>query len=182
MTKGGAFNKLGELEQARQSFAEAIALYESLGDLGGLAEALRGDAMALQAQGKVADAEPLLNREVEIGLKMNHTRALRETYIARSNVMRALGKLTIAKNDAEAALQHARSAQHQSAIARSLTALGSVLAAQGDYSLARGHLEEAERISRAIGEPATASTAAGEIAKLRAAQNRVPTSTHTSLR
>jgi tetratricopeptide (TPR) repeat protein len=118
--------------------------------------------MALQAQGKVADAEPLLNRAVEIGPKMHHTRALRETYIARSNVMRALGKLAVAKSDAEAALQHARSAQHQSAIARSLTALGSVLAAQGDYSTARGYLEEA--------------------AKLRAAQNRVPAATHTSLR
>jgi tetratricopeptide (TPR) repeat protein len=113
---------------------------------------------------------------------MNHARALQEIYISRSNVLRQLGRLTLAKSDAEAALEQARQSQHQSAIARSLAALGSVLAAQGDYDTARGYLEEADRIARAIGEPAVMTTAGEQLEKLKAAEGRATTVAHSTSR
>jgi tetratricopeptide (TPR) repeat protein len=159
MTQGRASRELGELDDARRIFADAQALYESLADWGGAAEAMRGEAMVLQAQGELAGAEQRLDAALAIGLKMRHERLLTDVRLTRSEVTLQLGKLSVAKTDAEAALASARTMGHRSAIARALNALGGVAAAQGDAKTARAHFEEALRLGREIGEPSIVQVA-----------------------
>lgn len=166
MTEGRAAAELGELNTARRVFAEAQALYEGLGDSGGAGEAMRGDAMVLQARGELSAAMQRLDAAHAIGLKMNHQRLLTDVWLSRSGVALQLGNLKVAKADGTAALSAARALGHRSAIARALNALGSVAAVQGDTKTARAHFEEAERLGREIGEPSIVTSAAKGLAAL----------------
>ncbi len=167
MTKGNQAHRLGDLDNARSYYAEAQALYDDLGDVGGVAEVMRSDAALLLERRQLQEAEQRLNDAADMVAKIGYQRMLTEIRITRAEVAIELGKLALAKSDAEAALSSARAVNNRSAMVRALTELGRVVALRGDGKTARAQFEEAERVAREIGEPALTKVAADNLASLR---------------
>lgn len=180
MTQARSATRLSDLTAARAHVAEAEQLYTSLGDTGGVSEAILADAVIMFTYGELQNAERRVEQAFQAANKMNHQRLLVEVRIRRSEIARELGKLPQAHTDAEAALVAARTMAHRSQMARALVALGAVELRQGQQASARERFDEAERLARAIGEPQTVTAAAEGLQRVKSSETRTSTIAHSS--
>ena len=157
---------------ALERFAESRALFESLGERGGVADALRWEGATLVELGRLDEAAPKLQGALEIARPLNYVRLTTEILLYQAAMERQRGALAAARASAEAAVASAREADEQSAIARTSIALGVVLKVQGDYTRARAVYRESEAILQRLGDKAGGESATNNLASLDLAQGR----------
>jgi tetratricopeptide (TPR) repeat protein len=166
MTEGRAAQRLSRPADAGPLFADARKLYESIGDLGGVSDALRAQAVLLLGQDSLNDAFERADEALKVATSIQDRRSIVECWIVRSNALRRLRRLPESRIDAESAVAESRKTGYKSALGRALVALGSTERAQRNIPDARTHLEEAQRIGREIGEPGVTKSAETALASL----------------
>ena len=171
--QGNAALQLGDLDQARRSYADARQLYERLGDSGGVGATMMMVAMILISRDELDEGERLLNGAAEIAARMNYQRLVAEIRFARSTLARQQGDLATARTDAETAIATARAVDDRSQAARGLNLRGSVLTLQGEYGEARASFDESATIARGIGEKAVFTAAVNGVATVELARGNV---------
>ena len=142
--------RLGKYTDARRFFGEARQLFQSAGETGGVADAMRFDAEVLYWQGDFENSLAEYAEALELTTRMGYIRLTLEIHLFRSNVWRRLGKLSEAASDAEAGLQSAQELANASAIARAFNNGGIVARAQGQFARARKMFTEGAEVGRGL--------------------------------
>jgi len=173
LVQGRALMHLGDLDEATRLIAAAKRLFDVAGDPGGASDAIRSDALALLARDQPDAAARRIDEALRMAKAINNQRLVPDILIERSTILCRLGKLSLAKEDAETALAAVASAQGRARNARALIALGKAEKEQRDYTASRKHLEDAERIGRDVGEPPVFTDAANTLAGLDLLEGRV---------
>ncbi len=160
-------------ELALEKLTESRVLFESLGERGGVADALRWEGGTLFELGRIDAAEAKLDAALQIARPLNYVRLTTEILLLQAATARQRGVLSAARAAAEAAVASAREADEASAIARTINTLGAVMKFQGDYARARVlYLESVDILSR-LEDVSARSSALNNIASLDIVQGRV---------
>lgn len=139
-------------DEAPHYLKEAESLFSTLGDAGGVADAVRWQgAMAVDA-GRPDDARAAFERAYKIVAPLNYIRLATELQILLADNARQRGDRASAIALAEQAITAAREGEYRSAEARALVTLGASLRLQGDFTRAIDAYKQSAEISGAIGE------------------------------
>jgi tetratricopeptide (TPR) repeat protein len=166
-------NRLGKPDDASQYLAEAKQIFQSLGETGGVADAMRWDAVVLTRRGQTAEAEKELESALALSQNLNYVRLTTEILLAQADALRVLGHLDTAKTKCEAGLASAQEADNKSAVARALWSLGVILKLQGDYTTARAKQWESMQLARDLGEKSNWTSALNSVAVIDLTQGRL---------
>lgn len=166
-------NEQGKPDDALQYLAEAKQIFQSLGETGGVADAMRWDAVVLSRRGQAAEAGKELESALDLSQKLDYVRLTTEILLAQANNFRVQGQLATAKTKCEAALASAREADNKSAVARGLWSLGVILKLQGNYAAARANQWEAAEMARNLGEKSNRTSFVNSVAVIDLTQGRL---------
>jgi DNA-binding winged helix-turn-helix (wHTH) protein/tetratricopeptide (TPR) repeat protein len=166
-------NRQGKPDDALQYLAEAKQIFQSLGETGGVADAMRWDAVVLTRRGQTAEAEKELESALALSQSLNYVRLTTEILLAQADTLRVLGQLVPAKTKCEAALASAQEADNKSAVARALWSLGVILKLQGDYTAARANEWQSAEMARDLGERSNRTNALNSVAVIDLVQGRL---------
>ena len=172
LKEGTHLVRLNEPDQGLARMAEAGRLFESLGDAGGVADALRWQGATQVDRGQNLEGDRLLTEALALSAPLHYVRLTSEIEMYRSVAARQRGALTAATTAAEAAITSAREADDASALARATMQLGVALKTRGEYARARSLYEEAASALKRLGDATNAESAANNIAVIDLAQGR----------
>lgn len=166
-------NRQGKPDEAQQYLAEGKQIFQSLGETGGVADAVRWDAVVLVRRGQADEASKELESALALSQGLNYVRLTTEILLVQADTFRVLGQLTTAKTKCEAALASAREADNKSAVARALWSLGVILKLQGNYTAARAKQWESAELARELGEKGNRVNAMNSLALIDLTQGRL---------
>jgi tetratricopeptide (TPR) repeat protein len=139
-------------DEALKDLSEAESLFNSLGDTGGVADAIRWQGTIAVDLGRLDDARNLFERAFKIAAPLNYIRLATELQILLADNARQRGDRASAIALAEQAIAAAREGDYRSAQARALVTLGASLRLQGEYARAVDAYKQSAEIAGAIGE------------------------------
>jgi DNA-binding winged helix-turn-helix (wHTH) protein/tetratricopeptide (TPR) repeat protein len=166
LKEGNNTDFLGKPDKAREYYAAAARLYESVGDLGQAAYTLRLDAEVLVRQGQLEKAEEELAKALAVTRRIGFQRMTARVLLGYGNLERQRGNLASARRMFEEALALTRQTEDQTILPNLLNSYGHALRLEGDARLARVQFEEDLRIARAAGNRGAVSEALTSIATL----------------
>lgn len=172
LKEGTHLVRLNEPDKGLARMAEAGRLFESLGDAGGVADALRWQGATQVDRGQNLEGDRLLTQALALSAPLHYVRLTSEIEMYRSVAARQRGALTAATAAAEAAIASAREADDASALARATIQLGVALKTRGEYARARSLYEEAASALKRLGDATNAESVANNIAVIDIAQGR----------
>jgi eukaryotic-like serine/threonine-protein kinase len=157
---------LGSPDKAREYYAEAARLYESLGDLGQAAYVLRLDAEVLVRQGQLEQAEKEFAKALAATRRMGFLRMTMRVLLGYGNLERQRGNLVESKKMIEESITLSRQTDDKSFLPNLLNSHGHDLRLEGDSKAARSDFEESLQVARAAGNRAGVSEGLTNIAIL----------------
>jgi DNA-binding winged helix-turn-helix (wHTH) protein/tetratricopeptide (TPR) repeat protein len=166
-------NSQGKPDDALEYLAEGKQIFQSLGETGGVADAIRWDAVVLVRRGQAAEASKELESALTLSQSLNYVRLTTEILLSQADTFRVLGQLAAARTKAEAALASAQEADNKSAVARALWSLGVILKLQGNYTAARAKQWESAEMARELGEKGNRTNAMNSVALIDLTQGRL---------
>ncbi len=169
LKEGNNTDFLGDPDKAREYYAEAARLYESVGDRGQAAYTLRLDAEILVRQGELQKAEEEFAKALAATRSIGFVRMTARVLLGYGNLERQRGNLPAARKMMEEALALTRQTEDKTILPNLLNGHGQVLSLQGENKMARSDFEESLRTVRASGNRAGVSEALTQIATLDAA-------------
>ncbi|MGE3491269.1 MAG: winged helix-turn-helix domain-containing protein [Vicinamibacterales bacterium] len=145
-------SRVSRQDEALKFLVEAEALFREVNDVGGVADAVRWQGIAVMPSGDYRKAAATLERAYQVAAPLNYIRLATEIRIAQVDVLRLNGDVAGAVAMAESAVAAAREADNRSVEARALTALGAALRLQSQFGRAREAYRRAIEIADATGE------------------------------
>lgn len=128
-----AHEEKGEYEAALRDFRLALEIDRGLDDREAVVEEERAIGRVLVAQGKAAEALPLIDRAVAYYAETGNADALARTRITRATALRKLGRLDEATRSIESALAHALENDNARHLAYAYAERVEISAARGDW-------------------------------------------------
>jgi tetratricopeptide (TPR) repeat protein len=149
---GSLYHALGEVEQARRYYEQALAIARERGDQGSEADNLSNLGILFQEQGEWEQAR----RYDELALAIYDALEDRANY---ARTLSNLGVMAVQQGEWEEAHRHYeqalaifREVGDQAELGRMLSNLGELATIRGDYEQAHGYLDEALRLAPATGD------------------------------
>jgi tetratricopeptide (TPR) repeat protein len=140
-------SRLGKPDEALQYLAEAKQIFQSMGEIGGVVDTMRWNAVVLTRRGQAADANKELESALALSQSLNYVRLTTAILLAQADAFRVQGQLSTARTKCEQALASAQQAENKSLIAHALLSLGVILKLQGDYTAARAKMWESAEMT-----------------------------------
>jgi DNA-binding SARP family transcriptional activator/TolB-like protein len=148
-------NRMGELDSALEAMAESRALFESLGDRGGVADAIRWEGAVLARHDRLDEADAKLAAALETSRAQRYIRLTTEILIQQEAIAQKRNKLKEASAIGDAAVASAREGGDPNALDRAIAALAPIAKNVGDYDKARALYVEWKALNRRLGIPVT---------------------------
>jgi tetratricopeptide (TPR) repeat protein len=166
-------SRLGKPDEALQNLAEARQIFQSLGDTGGVADAMRWDAVVLIRRGQAAEANKELESALSLSQSLNYVRLTTAILLVQADTFRVQGQLSTARTKCEQALALAQQAENKPNIVHALIGLGVILKLQGDYTGARAKIWESAEMAGQLGEKGDRNNALNSVAVIDLSQGRL---------
>jgi DNA-binding SARP family transcriptional activator/TolB-like protein len=155
LKQGIDHNRLGELDAALEPMAESRALFESLSDRGGVADATRWEGAVLAFHNRLDEADGKFATALEMAKAEQYVRLTTEIMIQQETVALKRNKLREASAIGDRALATAREAGDPNALGRAVATLAPIAKNVGDYDKARALYLEWKVLNRRLGVPLT---------------------------
>ncbi|HEY3836670.1 MAG TPA: winged helix-turn-helix domain-containing protein [Bryobacteraceae bacterium] len=173
MQQGVNTNRLGRLDEARQNYAQAKALFEAVGDLGDAADAQQADAATLRAMGKIEESINESEAALAMSRKIGFTRLTCRILAAYANTLIRKGSLDSASKASEEALALNSGINDVGISFSGHMDRGRIAKAQGRYKDARADFVESVRIANQAGYRLNQVNAASILGLLDASMGRL---------
>lgn len=160
----------GDRQEARQAFAESLALYRALGDRWGVARALCASGMAAQGLGACEEARHLHEESLAIRRTLGDQRGAADTLLWLAFALQDQGELKEAERLERESMAISQGMGDRDTLARGLFCLAFTLSLQGRYTEARQPAEECA----AIGAPGSRAQMDNVLAVLGVVEMSVP--------
>jgi DNA-binding SARP family transcriptional activator/TolB-like protein len=148
-------NRLGALDAALEAMAESRALFESLSDRGGVADAIRWEGAVLARHDRLEEADAKLAAALETSRAQHYVRLTTEILIQQEAIAQKRKKLKEASVIGDAAVASAREGGDPDALDRAIAMLAPIAKNVGDYDKARALYVEWKALNRRLGIPVT---------------------------
>jgi tetratricopeptide (TPR) repeat protein len=158
--------RAGRFADVHRYFGESQQLFQSAGETGGVADAMRFDADATSAQGDFEKAAAGLDSALALSTRIGYIRLTTEIQLLQVYAWRRLGKLPEAAAAAEAGLRSAQEAGNLDATSRAFNSIGLVTKSQGQYARARDMFTESARAARGLSVQGDYTTSMSNLAVL----------------
>ncbi|MDT8324467.1 MAG: tetratricopeptide repeat protein, partial [Bacteroidota bacterium] len=149
---GNVYRTVGRYDRSLALHLEALAVFDSLGNDLGRAQAMHDLAETLLQLGQTGEARRNLDRALRLRRGEEHREGIAESFIALGNLYRQIGEADSALESFKQALaQQKLIGLHSTPVARSLGSIGDILRQQGDVPGALESFREALGIAEAAG-------------------------------
>ena len=152
--QGTALNDLGHAEEAKKMISEGKDIYESVGDLRGVANSLDKLAAILENEGDFLTARQLYERFGQISRQIGDRKSEGDSYSGMSNLFYDLGDYLSSVKMCEQALPIYKEIDEKSSTAKELNNCGNSMSSLGDLHGALANYDESRRIYEKIGDKA----------------------------
>lgn len=149
---GAVYRAVGRYDRSLELHLEALAIFDSLGNDPGRAQAMHDLAETLMHLGQIGEARRNLNRALRIRRNEGSREGIAQTHYTFGTLYRQIGQPDSALESFKKALaEQKRIGLHSTPVARSLNSIGDVLLEQGSVTAALQSYQEALGIAEAAG-------------------------------
>lgn len=156
--------------EARERFAEARAIFEQLGDRGGLADVLHQLGMLAVVEGRLADARSLHERSLAIRKELGDAAGIARSLVGLANLARYEEAWPAAREFGQASLEVSRSLEDRHGELVATVQLATIDHMERDLPAASAKYEEALRLAQAVGDRVWEARTSTNLALLRLEQ------------
>lgn len=162
--RGTALLAMGELEEARESFGRALALFDEFGDPLFAAHARFSLGLVRQAEQEHGDAQRIFDEALAAIRTVGRPESEAEVLVAAGRSRRHLGQLAAARSDCREALALFEKAAHRSGQAWTLIEIGALAAQTGAAAEALDKFRSAVNLAHSVGAAHCEATALDHLA------------------